>query len=537
MAVRDPSSNAEKIQALSRRISMHAPSSPEVSSDNEVQLLKARVRQLESENQALRESQVRALAEQSDASPAIKLSQQTIEKLKEDNSALEARVLYLQTELAKQSVALQEAHASARVAQVVSSPHRPSGASLSLPAPPVHTRSKSSDTHRLSLSSSSNIAPPTSASAPSAEASANGSGDGVASDKDSTPRVLEFTEDSPFFRSSLLRLDSRVNNFGNRLKNVTKAAGEFCQAGNLFAQACGNLSQEMFGDFQEMERLNTKPSLGTAMQKLGELLQQMQTITSHLVLSCDTLLVQALFDFRQKYVKACKDSGRGFAKATEDYEAALMSYLGQKLPKGGQSGSSSFFSRNKKEMSEAELQEQVNNLRRRFELARFDHLRALNEMHLERLLEVIELVCASFFGFVTFFHEGEYFAQSVKPDIEVINASVQGKRVEYAALAKGAADQRGKLERGLSSVAFSVGDAFPVVHDEKERDRQFVNVRGKQVRVEKQGYLLKQSSNMKKDWKRRWFALQDGQLFYFRSEEVSLPPILFFHLVPVFPFL
>jgi hypothetical protein len=38
------------------------------------------------------------------------------------------------------------------------------------------------------------------------------------------------------------------------------------------------------------------------------------------------------------------------------------------------------------------------------------------------------------------------------------------------------------------------------------------------VPIEKEGYLRKQSSNIKRDWKRRWFILQDGQLFYVRDD-------------------
>jgi hypothetical protein len=35
--------------------------------------------------------------------------------------------------------------------------------------------------------------------------------------------------------------------------------------------------------------------------------------------------------------------------------------------------------------------------------------------------------------------------------------------------------------------------------------------------IEKQGYLLKQTTGLMKDWKRRWFVLKNGSLSYYRS--------------------
>ena len=196
-------------------------------------------------------------------------------------------------------------------------------------------------------------------------------------------------------------------------------------------------------------------------------------------------------------------------------------------------GASSFFSRKGKEPSEQELQEQLGNLKRRFELARFDHLKSLNELRTERVLDIIEYACAGFFGFITFFHEGEVLSQAYKPEVEALNARIQGRRNAYVALAKNTAEQRAKLERGLNTPNFMVRDAFPVLPVESgdaasaaaagdAARRTTAVMRGKPAKIERQGYLYKQSSNLTKDWKRRWFVLKDGQLFYLRSEEVRI---------------
>jgi len=58
---------------------------------------------------------------------------------------------------------------------------------------------------------------------------------------------------------------------------------------------------------------------------------------------------------------------------------------------------------------------------------------------------------------------------------------------------------------------------------------EYVSKRGEQIRISKSGYLRKQSSSLKRDWKRRYFVLSHGQLFYIRSAD-DLSPI---HVVNV----
>ncbi len=60
---------------------------------------------------------------------------------------------------------------------------------------------------------------------------------------------------------------------------------------------------------------------------------------------------------------------------------------------------------------------------------------------------------------------------------------------------------------------------FPNI-DEK---RAVSFIRGSNVFIEKQGYLRKLSSSVNKHWNRRWFSLEDGKLYYYRSaNEISV---------------
>lgn len=129
---------------------------------------------------------------------------------------------------------------------------------------------------------------------------------------------------------------------------------------------------------------------------------------------------------------------------------------------------------------------------------------------------MIEIVCASFFAFVTFFHEGTYIATHIKKEVQETNRAIQHYRAACVELSEQSVAERQVLVSAMdtqeAAVSCRIGDFFRGTAS---------SAGGKNI--EKEGYLRKQSSNMRKDWKRRWFALQDGQLFYFRSAEDLTP--------------
>ena len=360
------------------------------------------------------------------------------------------------------------------------------------------------------------------------------------------PHMLAFAEDSPFFRKQLQQHRAKVEALGRRLKLIVDKSTAFCSATSRFASAASELSSELSRGWGEVEAdldadtdKEDPVSLGGCMGKLGAILATLSEISLNLKVSVDAFLVQSMDHFRAKHIHACTDSVERVERVQEEYEAAITKRLSRRRKDMGPSGhlpSTSVDPTSKPKGSKSELQQEdearkelatVATTRRSFELLRFDHTNVLNEILTERRLELIEMVCASFLAFITFFHEGCYVADTVKVQVDTINTHMQWKRPLYVidhAVIKG---QRRKMELHMASltqaITFHVTDAIPTapspppILPPSAEAASVVMRRGKAVKLEKSGYLRKQSSSLKKDWKRRWFVLQQGQLFYVRS--------------------
>ena len=144
------------------------------------------------------------------------------------------------------------------------------------------------------------------------------------------PALLDFCEDSPVFRVRMNEGEAQVASFGTRLRDISKAAGDFCTAGQAFSQNAGALAAVLCQDWSDVEDTNASLTLSEVMTKMGELLTHVQQSMGHLVLSVDSMLVSAIFEFRQQYIKPCKESSKVLKKASEDYEDKLAHYLGLK---------------------------------------------------------------------------------------------------------------------------------------------------------------------------------------------------------------
>jgi len=178
----------------------------------------------------------------------------------------------------------------------------------------------------------------------------------------------------------------------------------------------------------------------------------------------------------------------------------------------------------------------TNELRTKYELKRYDHCNTLNAVINRHRYELILNLCACFSGFETFFHVGyeaslshkvfhrsiqmgvaEKTRQEDKNDIKLkaVRAEVKSVLVEekdYFKEKKEAKLRKSKMKK-LEQLKDALNDEQKN-EDSDDSDSQQDDPYNVDVYS---GYLWKQSSNMKKDWKRRWFVLENSELAYYRS--------------------
>lgn len=357
------------------------------------------------------------------------------------------------------------------------------------------------------------------------------------------PHVLSFFEDSPFSRKQTEDHQAFVYALGERLKALTASSQAFCKAAADMGQAAEQLSNDLLSDWTAIEadpadapaddkkadektplldprHIFVPVSLASSMGNLGSMLQTMSSISRNLGTTFDALLIKGIVDFRTTHIKACKQSARTLEKLSEDFEQKLDKLMSKKHVKAVPGVPAK--PKKKGQLTEVEQlaleKQQLGELRKQYEMTRFNHIQLINEIRTSRRLEMIEIACASFYAFITFFHEGHHVANSTKLEVEAVNAQLYPYKLAFQQQRVAAEKQRLLLEAGMAGAAsetYRVSDGFPP----PKRDTSFIMRRGVAVQIEKEGYLRKQSTNIKKDWLRRWFHLQGGQLFYFRSSK------------------
>eukprot|EP00808_Paulinella_micropora_P029697 g67338.t1 len=391
---------------------------------------------------------------------------------------------------------------------------------------------------------------------------------------------LKYTRDSPFFQEEQRiheqeeqRIhEQRVVEFGQRLKRLGAASKKFVNAGKVYAQASTVFAQELLVDWSDIEqdvkaeidKKNTEaqaaaheqaaipglPSgsplpdkkdddpkkkldsrseidLTSTTDRLGSILQTLSQISLNLATSIEQLLEQAFESFQSTHIRNAVRSRHELDRAMRTFEESLGKFMLRKEPGAigdkAQSVSSRLMGQKKPEkkdilvsylQEEKELREVLANAKRSFELARFDHIRLLNDIRTTHRLELIETFAASFYAFITFFHQGGDGTDTIRKEVEHIHKHIHPRRLLYNRQQQQSMEERKLLEASLEGTK-ALEFRLPAIFN-AATFTSAVSGQG-EVPIEKEGYLLKLSSSVRKDWKRRWFSLKRGQLFYYRN--------------------
>lgn len=359
--------------------------------------------------------------------------------------------------------------------------------------------------------------------------------------------LLGFVEDSPFFRKRLERQESYTVALETKLEKVASGLGKFTEAARQFGSAAHGFSTTVLDTWDTPETKkghdeegpitdDDDPAsmyLSCVMQRIGNVLQTFYEIMHKFTASLD-IFVKRVNEFMKSHLKKAKEARRVLEKSAEEYEQALSKYMSRKKTSkgtssnnrlrnslvgvsagggsGGGGGSAGSSSSNHHALQH---EEELMLARRQFEISRFNYVASLNHLRGRNRLELMEYACAHFFAYGTFFKEGNENISSLKVEIEKLSSGISALRQVYTGLDEQLIADRTKLLEITATPDCNIHAAFP----DTLRSNSAVSRRGKNVCVEKEGYLRKRSDNVRKDWKRRWFALQDGSLYYYRSSK------------------
>ncbi|KAI4381328.1 hypothetical protein MLD38_007407 [Melastoma candidum] len=323
-------------------------------------------------------------------------------------------------------------------------------------------------------------------------------------------------DDSPMFRKQIQSLEESADflrerslKFYKGCRKYTEGLGEAYDEDIAFASAL-----ETFGGGH-----NDPISVafgGPVMTKLTIALREIGTYKEVLRSQVEHMLNDRLLQFVNIDLQDVKEARKHFDKASLMYDQAREKFLS--LRKGTRSDVA------------VVLEEELHTARSTFEQARFNLVSALSNIEAKKRFEFLEAVSGTMDAHLRYFKQGYELLHQMEPYINQVLTYAQQSRersnYEQAALTERMQEYKRQIDResrwssngpngspngeGMQAIGRSSHKMIEAVMQSASRGK---------VQTIRQGYLSKRSSNLRGDWKRRFFVLDSrGMLYYYRKQ-------------------
>lgn len=323
-------------------------------------------------------------------------------------------------------------------------------------------------------------------------------------------------DDSPMFRQQLQSLEEsaeslreRCQKFYKGSRKYTEGLGEAYDGDIAFASAL-----ETFGGGH-----NDPISVafgGPVMTKFTIALREIGTYKEVLRSQVEHMLNDRMLQFVNIDLHDVKEARKRFDKASLAYDQAREKFLA--LRKGTKSDVAT------------SLEEELHQARSTFEQARFNLVTSLSNIEAKKRFEFLEAVSGTMDAHLRYFKQGYELLHQMEPYINQVLTYAQQSRersnYEQAALNERMQEYKRQIDResrwfSNGSNGSPNGDGIQAIGRSSHKTIEAVMqsaAKGK-VQTIRQGYLSKRSSNLRGDWKRRFFVLDSrGMLYYYRKE-------------------
>ncbi|KAK9074605.1 hypothetical protein SSX86_007203 [Deinandra increscens subsp. villosa] len=323
-------------------------------------------------------------------------------------------------------------------------------------------------------------------------------------------------DDSPMFRKQMQGLEEsaellreRSLKFYKGCRKYTEGLGEGYDGDIAFASTL-----ETFGGGH-----NDPISVafgGPVMTKFTIALREIGTYKEVLRSQVEHILNDRLLQFVNIDMLDVKEARKRFDKASLLYDQAREKFLS--LKKGTKSDIAIV------------LEEDLHNARASFEQARFNLVTALSNVEAKKRFEFLEAVSGTMDAHLRYFKQGYELLHQMEPYINQVLTYAQQSRersnYEQAALNERMQEYKRQIDResrwsSTGSNGSPNGDGIQAIGRSSHKMIEAVMQSASKGKVQtiRQGYLSKRSSNLRGDWKRRFFVLDSrGMLYYYRKQ-------------------
>ncbi|KAL4584683.1 hypothetical protein LXL04_009291 [Taraxacum kok-saghyz] len=320
-------------------------------------------------------------------------------------------------------------------------------------------------------------------------------------------------DDSPMFRQQIQCLEEiaetlreRGSKFYKGCRKYTDGLNEANERDAAFAS-----SLENFGGGPDPISVAVG---GPDMIKFAVVLREVGTYKESLRTKVEHTLSDRLLRFTNIELQDIKEARKRFDKADAVYSQIRDKFL-------------SLRKSTRTEIASA-MEEELYNARMTFEQARFNLVSALSSVETKKRFEIVESVGEAMEAHLHYFKQGYELLLQMQPYIEQVLLYAQKARQSYyseqQALNERVQEYKKHIDIGSkisSNISVGNGDMAQQYPRNSHKVIQAVMQSGAEGKVQniKQGYLSKRSSNLRGDWKRRFFVLDNrGMLFYYRKQ-------------------
>lgn len=316
-------------------------------------------------------------------------------------------------------------------------------------------------------------------------------------------------DDSPMFQKQVRYLEQTSDELKMRCQKLHKGSkkymdglGEACNMDFIFAD-----SLEAFGGGQD-DPVSVSIG-GPIMSKFVSAFREIETFKELLRSQVEHLLVDRLTQFLSEDLQGTKDARKRLDKATHAYDQAREKVASLK--------------KSTRDEVVVELEEDLQNSKSAFERSRFNLVNSLMNIEAKKKYTFLESISAIMDAHLRYFKLGYELLSQMEPFIhQVLTYAQQSKEqasIEQDRLAKRIQEFRtqAEMKEAVPSNLGHVSVNGVGMSSDKNIDAIMQSTTKGTVQTIKQGYLLKRSSSLRADWKRRFFVLDSrGNLYYHR---------------------
>ncbi|XWS51493.1 hypothetical protein CRYUN_Cryun12cG0181200 [Craigia yunnanensis] len=254
---------------------------------------------------------------------------------------------------------------------------------------------------------------------------------------------------------------------------------------------------------------------GPVMTKFTIALREIGTYKEVLRSQVEHMLNDRLLQFVNIDLQDVKDTRKRFDKASLIYDQAREKFLSLR--------------KSTRMDVAAAIEEELHTAKTSFEQARFNLVSALSKFEAKKRFEFLEAVSGTMDAQLRFFKQGYELLHQMEPFINQVLAYAQQSRecsnYEQASLSERMQEHIRQIDRDskLSLTSYFGPPSADAMRPFARGSQKVIEVvmqsaaKGK-VQTIRQGYLSKRSSNLRGDWKRRFFVLDSrGMLYYYRK--------------------